>query len=62
MSEDFFRKLSKKEIDALKNVDFASQGKSENSLHKLLLFLLSYFVIDLCTLTFVILKKEFFIN
>ena len=38
MSEDFFRKLSKKEIDALTNVDFASQGKSENSSHKLLHF------------------------
>ena len=53
----FFRKLGKKEIDALTNVDFASQGKSENSSHKLLLFLLSYFVIVLCTLTFGILKK-----
>ena len=62
MSEDFFRKLSKKEIDALTNVDFANQGNSDNSSRKLLLLLLSYFVIVLCTLTFIILKKDFFIN
>ena len=57
MSEDFFRKLSKKEIDALTNVDFANQGNSDNSSRKLLLLLLSYFVIVLYTLTFIILKK-----
>lgn len=62
MSEDFFRKLSKKEIDALTNVDFANQGNSDNSSRKLLLLLLSYFVIVFCTLTFIILKKDFFIN
>lgn len=62
MSEDFFRKLSKKEIDALTNVDFDSQDNIDNSSRSLLFLLLSYFVIILCILTFVIIKKEFFIN
>ena len=62
MTEDFFRKLSKKEIDALTNVDLASHGTKDNASHNLLFLLLSYFVIVFCTLAFVILKKEFFIN
>ena len=62
MSEDFFRKLSKKEIDALTNVDFANQDEKINYSRNLLFLLLLYFVIVLCTLTFVILKKDFFIN
>ena len=62
MSEDFFRKLSKKEIDALTNVDLSSQASRNNPARTLLLLLLSYFAIVLCTLAFVILKKEFFIN
>ena len=62
MTEDFFRKLSKKEIDALTNVDLASHGIKDNASRHLLFLLLSYFVIVLCTLAFVILKKEFFIN
>lgn len=62
MTEDFFRKLSKKEIDALTNVDLASHSNTNIASRKLLFLLLSYFVIVLCTLTFVILKKEFFIN
>ena len=57
----FLSQIKQKKIDTLTNVDFASQGKSENSSHKLLLFLLAYFVIVLCILTFVILKI-FFIN
>ena len=62
MTEDFFRKLSKKEIDALTNVDLSSQASRNNPARTLLLLLLSYFAIVLCTLAFVILKKEFFIN
>ncbi|WP_438996237.1 hypothetical protein [Candidatus Puniceispirillum sp.] len=62
MTEDFFRKLSQKEIDALTNVDLAGHGNTDNASRHLLFLLLSYFVIVLCTLTFVILKKEFFIN
>ncbi|MBT6123292.1 MAG: hypothetical protein HOH48_07995 [Candidatus Puniceispirillum sp.] len=62
MSEDFFRKLSKKEIDTLTNVDFANQDEKINYSRNLLFLLLLYFVIVLCTLTFVILKKDFFIN
>lgn len=62
MTEDFFRKLSKKEIDALTNVDLSSQASRNNPARTLLLLLLSYFGIVLCTLAFVILKKEFFIN
>ena len=62
MTEDFFRKLSKKEIDALTNVDLSGQTGSDNTARTLLLLLLSYFGIVLCTLAFVILKKEFFIN
>lgn len=59
MTEDFFRKLSKKEIDALTNVDLSSQTGSDNPARTLLLLLLSYFGIVLCTLAFVILKKDF---
>ncbi|ADE39043.1 hypothetical protein [Candidatus Puniceispirillum marinum] len=62
MTEDFFRKLSKKEIDALTNVDLASHSNTNIASRNLLFLLLSYFVIVLCTLTFIILKKEFFIN
>ena len=62
MTEDFFRKLSKKEIDALTNVDLSSQASRNNPARTLLLLLLSYFAIVLCTLAFVILKKEIFIN
>ena len=59
MTEDFFRKLSKKEIDALTNVDLSSQAGRDNPASTLLLLLLSYFGIVLCTLAFVILKKTF---
>jgi hypothetical protein len=59
MTEDFFRKLSKKEIDALTNVDLSSQAGRDNPARTLLLLLLSYFGIVLCTLAFVILKKDF---
>jgi len=62
MSEDFFRKLSKKQIDALTKVDFANQDEKINYSRNLLFLLLLYFVIVLCTLTFVILTKDFFIN
>ena len=54
MTEDFFRKLSKKEIDALTNVDLSSQAGRDNPARTLLLLLLSYFGIVLCTLAFVI--------
>ncbi|MDB2389612.1 hypothetical protein N9X12_00085 [Alphaproteobacteria bacterium] len=62
MSEDFFRKLSKKEIDALTNIDLANHDTKDRASRKLLFLLLSYFAIVLCILTFVIFKKDFFIN
>ena len=54
MTEDFFRKLSKKEIDALTNVDLSGHAGRDNPARTLLLLLLSYFGIVLCTLAFVI--------